>query len=77
MKIPKTAAGIGLIIFGGICSLIPAIGPAVSPAIIKAGEAVTVWGATAKAARAVKEKSMKSLFVHEKQLIKKTKGYKS
>ena len=72
MKIPKTITGIAIIGLGGLASLVPAIGAVIAPAIIKVGEAVSIWGATAKVVRGVKEKSIshKTILKHEINLLK-------
>ena len=75
MRIPKTLAGIAIIGLGGLSSMIPVAGAVIAPALIKVGEGIALWGATAKTVRVVKDKSMKNVFRHEKQLIKK-KGQK-
>ena len=66
MNIPKTAAGIGIILFGGASNFIPWIGPLVSPWIIKLGVGCAAAGIAAKAVRTAKEKSTKNLFKNEK-----------
>lgn len=72
MKIPKTITGLAIIGLGGLSSMVPIIGAVISPAIIKVGEAISIWGATAKVVRGVKEKSIshKTILKHEINLLK-------